>query len=107
MKNRLNVLAFFALLFAALYISRGFLQSWMVGTLSVVFTLSVIFIGIIIFFENRHPTKTLTWLLVLAAFPVVGFFFYLMFGQNHRKSKRFSKKAIEDERAFQKIEGQR
>ncbi|WP_368503798.1 cardiolipin synthase [Alkalihalophilus sp. As8PL] len=107
MKNRLNVLAFFAVILVILYISRGLLQNWMVGTLSVVFTLSVIFIGIIIFFENRHPTKTLTWLLVLAAFPVIGFFFYLMFGQNHRKSKRFSKKAIEDERAFQKIEGQR
>ncbi len=87
--------------------TRGYLEGWVVGALSVAFSLSVLFIAVVIFFENRHPTKTLTWLLVLAAFPLLGFFFYLLFGQNYRKNRSFSKKAIHDERAFQKIAGHR
>ncbi|MDT8862737.1 cardiolipin synthase [Alkalihalobacillus sp. MEB130] len=87
--------------------TRIYWEGWVVGALSVAFSLSVVFIAVVIFFENRHPTKTLTWLLVLAAFPLVGFFFYLLFGQNQRKSRSFSIKALQDERAFEKIEGQR
>lgn len=107
MKTRLNILVFVSIIFAFLYMTRAFWEGWIVGAFSVAFTLSVLFIGIVIFFENRHPTKTLTWLLVLAAFPLFGFFFYLLFGQNHKKNRTFSKKAIEDEEAFRHIEGQR
>lgn len=107
MKNQLNVLAFLALVLALLYMTRVYWEGWIVGALSVAFTLSVVFIAVVIFFENRHPTKTLTWLLVLAAFPLFGFFFYLLFGQNHRKKRSFSIKAIQDEQAFQQIEGNR
>ncbi len=107
MKNQLNIIAFLALVLALVYMTRLHWEGWVVGAISVAFTLSVVFIAIVIFFENRHPTKTLTWLLVLAAFPLVGFFFYLLFGQNHRKNKSFSLKAIQDEQAFQQIEGNR
>ncbi|NEU29658.1 cardiolipin synthase [bacterium LRH843] len=104
MKNQLNVLAFLALILACLYMTRMYWEGWIVGVLSVTFTLSVVFIAIVIFLENRHPTKTLTWLLVLAAFPLIGFFFYLLFGQNYRKKRSFSMKAIQDEHAFQQVE---
>lgn len=107
MKNRLNVLLFLLILSTGLYLTRSFWQGWIVGAFSVLITITVVFIGIVIFLENRHPTKTLTWLMVLAVFPVVGFIFYLMFGQNHRKSKTFMKKALSDEEAFEKIEGNR
>jgi cardiolipin synthase len=107
MKNQLNILVFLASLLAGLYMTRTYWEGWVVGALSVAFSLSVVFIAVVIFFENRHPTKTLTWLLVLAAFPLVGFFFYLLFGQNHRKNRSFSLKAIQDEQAFKKIEGQK
>ncbi|ARK31460.1 cardiolipin synthase [Halalkalibacter krulwichiae] len=107
MKNQLNVIVFLALLLALLYMTRGHWEGWVVGALSVAFSLSVVFIAVVIFFENRHPTKTLTWLLVLAAFPLFGFFFYLLFGQNHRKNRSFSNKAIQDEQEFKKIEGDR
>ncbi|MFC0469540.1 cardiolipin synthase [Halalkalibacter kiskunsagensis] len=107
MKNQLNILVFLASLLALLYMTRIYWEGWVVGALSVAFSLSVVFIAVVIFFENRHPTKTLTWLLVLAAFPLVGFFFYLLFGQNQRKNRSFSLKAILDEQAFQKIEGQK
>jgi cardiolipin synthase len=107
MRNQLNIIIFLALLLALLYMTRVYWEGWVVGALSVAFSLSVVFIAVVIFFENRHPTKTLTWLLVLAAFPLVGFFFYLLFGQNHRKNRSFSIKALRDEQAFQKIEGSR
>ncbi|TWI53296.1 cardiolipin synthase [Halalkalibacter nanhaiisediminis] len=107
MKNQLNIIAFIALAIGLLYMTRVYWEGWVVGALSVAFSLSVVFIAVVIFFENRHPTKTLTWLLVLAAFPLFGFFFYLLFGQNHRKNRSFSMKAIQDEQAFQQIEGTR
>ncbi len=107
MKTRLNVFIFLIIIIAALYMTRSYWEGWIVGAISIAFTLSVIFIAIVIFFENRHPTTTLTWLLVLAAFPMLGFFFYLLFGQNIRKKRTFSKKAIKDEQVFQVIEGER
>lgn len=47
----------------------------------------VLFIGMFIFLENRNPYKVISWLLVLTAFPVVGFFLYLAFGRSFRKRK--------------------
>ena len=43
------------------------------GIISILFTVSAFLIGCVIFLENRHPSKTLTWLIVL------GFFRYLIF----------------------------
>ena len=68
-------------------------------------TLSVIFISFVIFLENRHPSKTLTWLIVLGGFPVVGFIFYLLFGRNYRKEKMFREKYFLDKKTFLEIEG--
>lgn len=48
--------------------------------------LSVI-VSLIIFFENRDPAKTVSWLLVMVFLPGVGFFIYLLFGENLRKGK--------------------
>ncbi|KDR94382.1 cardiolipin synthase [Peptoclostridium litorale DSM 5388] len=53
------------------------------------FILSAIFASILIFLENRDPSRTLAWLLVLMVFPVVGFMIYLFFGQNIKKKKIF------------------
>ncbi|RKD20897.1 cardiolipin synthetase 2 [Caminicella sporogenes DSM 14501] len=57
-----------------------------------VFTIYVFFIGIVIFFENKNPSKTIAWLLVLFLLPIIGFIFYMLFGQNTRKKKTFKKK---------------
>lgn len=46
--------------------------------------------------ENRNPSRTMAWLLVLILLPVVGIFFYLYIGQNHRKKKTFIKKRKHD-----------
>jgi cardiolipin synthase A/B len=49
-----------------------------------------------IVFENRSPVKTLSWVLVVLLVPFLGIFFYVVFGQNYRKQKIFSKKSVLD-----------
>ncbi len=68
-----------------------------------VFTLYTIFIALVIFMENRNPSKTIAWLLILFLVPVVGFIFYLFLGQNFRKRNIFKKKRDIDFEKFQDI----
>ncbi|SER95029.1 cardiolipin synthase [Salipaludibacillus aurantiacus] len=105
MLKRLQVILFALVIGIILYITREYWESWVVGGFSLFVSLSAFFIAVVIFLENRNPSKTLTWLVVLGTLPVVGFFFYLLFGQNQRKSKSFKEKAIMDEQAFYQIEG--
>ncbi|QOR67591.1 cardiolipin synthase [Cytobacillus suaedae] len=105
MKNTLRVIVFLSIISLLLYISQGYWEGWLLGALSIMFTLSAIFIALIIFLENRHPTQTLTWLVVLGSFPLLGFFFYLIFGRNYRKKRLFQKKALLDEQTFSQFEG--
>ncbi|WP_420490525.1 cardiolipin synthase [Neobacillus niacini] len=85
---------------------KEYLTGGVFGFLSLLITLSVIFIGFVIFLENRHPTQTITWLVVLGGFPLVGFFFYLLFGRNYRKEKMYRKKYFLDKQAFLTVEGE-
>ena len=48
--------------------------------------------------------QTLTWLVVLGAFPFLGFIFYLLFGRNYRKEKMYKKKYILDKETYNKYE---
>ncbi|OIJ10435.1 cardiolipin synthase [Anaerobacillus alkalilacustris] len=105
MKKKLQILLFLLIIGIVLYLTKDYWEGWIVGGVSILFSLSAFFIAIVIFLENRHPSRTVTWLMVLAVFPVLGFFFYLMFGQNHRKMKTFTEKAILDEQALHLIEG--
>ncbi len=105
MKNTLRVIVFLGIISLLLFFSKGYWEGWLLGALSIMFTLSAIFIAIIIFLENRHPTQTLTWLVVLGSFPLLGFFFYLIFGRNYRKKRLFQKKALLDEQTFSQFEG--
>ncbi|MDG5789133.1 cardiolipin synthase [Evansella sp. AB-P1] len=107
MLKRLQIIFFLAIMVVILLITNEYWENWLVGGISIIFSLSAFFIAIVIFLENRDPSKTVTWLMVLAIFPIIGFFFYLMFGQNFRKRKSFTKKAILDEQAFHRIEGNR
>ena len=43
--------------------------------------LQVILLGTVILMENRPPGKTMTWLLILGLFPLIGFIFYIVFGR--------------------------
>jgi len=66
------------------------------STFGLVFSLYTFFIGVIIFLESNNPSKTIAWLLVLFLVPVVGFIFYIVFGQNLRKRKTFKDKKNKD-----------
>ena len=55
---------------------------------------------IIVFFQRRDPKAVWTWLLVLFFIPVFGFVFYLILGQDYRKSKMFRVKEAEDRIAY-------
>ncbi len=58
------------------------------------FALYLIMVGVVIFLENKNPSKTLSWLLILSLLPVVGFVFYILFGRNYRYKFRSRKKGI-------------
>ncbi|WP_282597664.1 cardiolipin synthase [Bacillus sp. REN3] len=106
MRNTVRVLLFIILLAGIYYILNEKLQDGFLGYISILMTLSVIFISFVIFLENRHPAQTLTWLVVLGGFPLIGFIFYLLFGRNYRKEKMFRKKYFLDKQTFLKIEGE-
>ena len=105
-KNRLQLLFFIVGFICLLFITQNYWSSQWLGALSLLMTMSVVLIGIVISLENRHPTQTLTWLLVLGSFPVLGFFFYLLFGRNIRKRRLFEKKAKLDEQVLLQVEGE-
>jgi len=42
-------------------------------------------VAIIVISDEREPTETLAWLLVLLAFPLLGLLFYYLFGRNWKK----------------------
>ncbi len=50
----------------------------------------------IVFFERRDPRTIWAWLLVLYFIPVLGFFLYLLLGQDMRKTKMFRNKELDD-----------
>ena len=47
----------------------------------------LVFLGSVIFLENRDPTKTISWLLILGALPVLGALLYVLFGRVVRKRR--------------------
>lgn len=69
---------------------QGQLTWW--GITSFVLSLSTLLIAFVILMENRHPSKTIAWLIVLILFPILGFFLYVLIGQNYRRKRRFKRK---------------
>ncbi|MBZ4687058.1 MAG: cls [Clostridiales bacterium] len=73
---------------------------------TVIFSLTVIFIATVIILENRNPSITLSWLLVLLFIPVLGLIFYLTFGRNYRKKKLVKDKEILNDQLNELVEQQ-
>lgn len=107
MKNTVRIMFFLAIIIGVLYFLKDFSEINLYSFFSVFISLSAVVIALIIFFENRHPTQTLTWLVVFGAFPLFGFLFYFLFGRSHRKEKIYREKYFLDKQAFLKIEGER
>lgn len=49
---------------------------------------------VMILLKNINPTKTLSYIIVLAVFPVLGLVVYYFFGQDYRKFRMFKKRAL-------------
>lgn len=65
-------------------------QNWPAISI-VVLVLYWIGMAIIVITDEREPTETLAWLLVLVAFPLLGLIFYFLFGRNWKKIAAKSK----------------
>lgn len=61
-----------------------------------VYAITIATVTVIIISENRSPHKTISWILIMILLPVIGIIIYLLFGQNHRKIKIFSRKGLVD-----------
>ena len=53
----------------------------------------IIFIVLMILFENRNPVKTMAWVLCVCFLPILGIVLYLFFGQNLRRMRLISRRA--------------
>lgn len=104
MRRGLQVLLIGAILVAFYYFGFGLLGSFGGALISIFQTLTVITIGLAIFMENRNPSSTMAWILVLALLPVVGLLLYFLLGQNYFKRRKFDKKAEEDRKSFERID---
>jgi cardiolipin synthase len=60
----------------------------------VIYIISILFVAVFTVLENRNPLKTISWVLVLIFLPVIGFIFFVFFGQNFRKEKIIARKGL-------------
>lgn len=74
--------------------SWGFIATWPSFAIGMLLLYWVI-VAIVVIADEREPTETLAWLLVLFAFPLIGLLFYFLFGRNWKKKARRSKWAAE------------
>ncbi|MDQ2862644.1 MAG: cardiolipin synthase [Bacteroidota bacterium] len=77
-------------------------MNWL-DLLFVFYLLIVIVVCLRIIYDTRSSTKTLAYLLLSIFFPVGGILFYLVFGINYWKLKKYNKKCIEDEKMFEEL----
>jgi len=61
-----------------------------------IYIITVLSTAAMIIHEKRDPAKTSTWVLLLITLPILGLLLYIVFGQNRRKEKLFSRKEIQD-----------
>ena len=64
--------------------------------ISLLFLITSVSIAFIVIFEKRSPEKTAAWILALVLLPFVGLIFYLIFGQEYRKNKMFSRRGLKN-----------
>jgi cardiolipin synthase A/B len=64
--------------------------------LNVIYLATAIIIAISVVLDNRNPTKTISWVVVLFVLPILGLILYFVVGKNYRKEKIFSRKGHKD-----------
>ncbi len=63
-----------------------------------VYLILAIYTSAAIIYRKLDPVKSLSWIILILLLPYIGLILYLLFGQNFRKRKIFSRKGIRDER---------
>jgi len=66
--------------------------------LPVIIILNICFAISIVFFERKTPEIALAWLTLLVFIPILGFLFYLAFGQNFYRARLFKNKGEDDQK---------
>ena len=64
------------------------------GWIYMLFLITAIPVALMIILEKRSPFKTAAWLMVLILVPIFGILFFVVFGQEYRKTKKFSRKGL-------------
>src|SRR5690606_1128018 len=64
-----------------------FILNWYWVPLLIVYLATILTILI----ENRNPTKTIAWILVIVFLPVLGLILYFFFGQKFNRKKLFAR----------------
>lgn len=56
-------------------------------TFTVLYIYAAVVVVVMILLENRSPVKTLSWIMIMIMFPIVGIIIYAFFGQDFRRRK--------------------
>jgi len=75
-------------------------------TLLIINYLLVIVVAFFILLKNINPTKTVSYIIVLAFFPFFGLIVYYLFGQEYRKDKIFNRKHILNQKIITNVNKQ-
>ena len=59
------------------------------------YVLVIVITMITVLLDNRQPSKTIAWVLVLMFLPVIGIILYFFFGQNTRKERIISEQSMD------------
>jgi len=68
------------------------------GLLTLLFYIIFVISLIRLIADNREPTKTIAWLLVMFLIPVLGFVIYLVFGRDWRRNRKKCKAKVKRDR---------
>lgn len=94
MKNKIIVITFWLAVLSTYWWGHIGINLYLVGISTIV--------AIYIVFDNRHPSKTLVWVLLLSVNPLLGLSAYYLFGVSYGKQKRYELKSAQDARAYTK-----
>jgi cardiolipin synthase len=64
------------------------------------FTINAITVAILVIMDNRTPSSTMTWILVLTLFPIIGLLVYIFFGRTWKafsRQRKLTKQEIGNE----------
>ncbi len=71
--------------------------------LNVIYLTTAVIVAVLVVLDNRNPTKTIAWVVVLFVLPILGLILYFLVGKNYRKEKIFSRKGLEDFERIRKL----